>query len=251
MTTAPAPAATVSPDGRSATDGTRTLAVARAAGLDPEAEAVTVTGEGYDEGRGIYVSLCAVTPDAAPGPCRTGSATANRWVSSNPPDYGVGIATPFEAGGTFEVELAVAAVIDASTDCRRVACAIVTRADDTAADDRTLDLAVPVSFAATSAGTSVPDEPEAEVAESDESASAAGSVVIGEASSSSPALLLVVVGVLAALAVAGAVALRARRGPVATSAIPVEGSRATAAAGTDPSAPPAVAPRAEPGSDQP
>jgi hypothetical protein len=225
-TTAPAPAATVSPDGRSASDGTRTLGVAAAADLDPERQTVTVTGKGFDETRGIYVSVCAVTPGAAPGPCRTGSPEANRWVSSNPPAYGVGIATPFGAGGTFEVELAVAAEIDATTDCRAVACAIVTRADDTAADDRTLDLAVPVTFSAasTSVGTSTPPTTVAEDRTGDPEAASASSVVIDDTSSSAGPLVVAAVVVVLALVVAGGVIVGRRRAtgagtvPVATPA---------------------------------
>lgn len=212
-TTLPAPTATVAPDGLSATDGTRTLAVSRATDLDPEATTLTVTGTGFDATKGIYVGLCAVPATGeGPGPCRSGSVEANRWVSSNPPDYGVGVATPYAEGGSFEVELSLAAVIDAATDCRTAACAVVARADDTAPDDRTLDLAVPVAFAATSAGTSVPPTTAAtdgglEV-EADESEAASSVVIDDDGSSRGPLLALVVAVVVLVL---GAVAFAASR----------------------------------------
>ena len=213
-TTAPMPDATVAADGLSVSDGIRTLVVTRATELDPTSQVLTVSGQGFDETRGIYVSLCAVPADgAAPGPCRSGSPAANRWVSSNPPDYGVGVAQPFERGGTFEIDLTVEAVVDSATDCRTVACAVVTRADDTAADDRTLDLAIPVAFAATSPGTTAPPPAEPERgpgAESGDEAENATSVVIEEASSSTGPVLAVVAALVLALA-AGAVVVARRR----------------------------------------
>lgn len=212
-TTAPAPAATVAADGLSVSDGIRTLVVTQATGLDPTSQVLTVSGQGFDMTRGIYVSLCTVpADDAAPGRCRTGSPAANRWVSSNPPDYGVGVAQPFEGGGAFEIDLTVEAVVDSATDCRTVACAVVTRADDTAADDRTLDLAIPVTFSATSTGTSTPPttEPDDAAGPGDE-ADDATSVVIEEASSSTgPVLAVVAVVVVLALVAGGAVAARRR-----------------------------------------
>lgn len=246
-TTVPAPAATVAADGLSVSDGTRTLGLSRSTGLDPTREALTVSGQGFDETRGIYVSLCAVPADgAAPGPCRTGSPTANRWVSSNPPDYGVGVAEPFGAGGSFEVELTVEAVIDTTTDCRTVVCAVVTRADDTAPDDRTLDLVLPVSFAASSPSTTTAPttEPETGTAAADEETDDASSVVIEEASSTTgPVLAVVLVAVALALA-AGAVLVARRRVP-AGPLDPIDPPKPAAA--TDPSA--GTAPHPRPGTD--
>jgi hypothetical protein len=219
-TTLPAPTATLAPDGRSASDGIRTLAVTSAADLDPEAGTVTVSGQGFDETRGIYVSLCAVTAGQAPGPCRTGSPEASRWVSSNPPDYGIGIATPFGSGGTFTVDLAVRAVIDERTDCRTATCAIVTRADDGAPDDRTLDLVVPVTFAAATPVTSAPPTTPPDPAD-DGDPETASSVVIEEASSAAgPVIAVVAVVVVLALAAGGIVATRRR-----STATPAAGPR--------------------------
>lgn len=244
-TTAPAPPATVAADGRSVSDGIRTLGVTRSTELDPTSDLLTVSGQGFDEARGIYVSLCAVPADgAAPGPCRTGSPTANRWVSSDPPDYGVGVAAPFAAGGAFEVELTVEAVIDTATDCRTVPCAVVTRADDTAPDDRTLDLVLPVSFAATSPSTTTAPTTEPDAATPEDETDEASSVVIEEASSTTgPVLAVVLVAVVLALA-AGAVLVARRRSP-AGRLDPTDPPNPTAA--TDPASDPAAGTAPDPG----
>jgi hypothetical protein len=133
-------------DGRGVTDGARTVTVSRIDGLDPDGGQVTVTGRGFDPARGVYVSLCVVAPDpvTAPGPC-AGGPGASRWISTA--TDGGDLALPFGPDGSFEVVLDVAAQLDVATDCRRVPCAVIVRADLTAPGDRSLDLAVPVSFA--------------------------------------------------------------------------------------------------------
>jgi hypothetical protein len=218
-TTVPAPGSTVAADGLSVTDGRRTLAVSQAAALDPARQDVTVRGAGFDATRGIYVSLCAIPADgSAPSPCRTGSPAANRWVSSNPPGYGVGVATPFGADGSFEVELTIEPVVDTATDCRTVACAVVTRADDTAApDDRSLDLAIPVSFGAAPTGTVVPTAVAPDDVVPDE-AESASSVTVDDSSSGGPVVAVAAVAVALAL-VAGALVVTRRRSASGPSAI--------------------------------
>ncbi len=157
-TPANAPQATVSADGLEVTAGTMVLTSTKTEDLDAEGETVTVSGVGYDLEQGVYVALCAVPEDgAAPGPCSAGGAGQSAWISSNPPDFGAARAIPFEPGGVFEVELLLRPVIDGSTDCREVACAIATRADDTAAADRTRDVLLPVSFAAAANETATPE----------------------------------------------------------------------------------------------
>ncbi len=105
-------------------------------------------GTGFDTAKGIYVSLCFIAADLRPGPCASGSAGQSAWISSNPPDYGKSLATPYAADGSFDVTLTLDPVIDAEHDCAKVACAIATRNDDTHAEDRSQDLLLPVSFAA-------------------------------------------------------------------------------------------------------
>lgn len=131
----------------------QTLTVSRTTELDPAGETVTVTGQGYDASKGIYVSFCVVPPvGEKPSPCAggidlSGSSGGTVWVTADPPAYAAGLTTPFGAGGSFEVGITVAATI-ADSDCRVVACAVVTRADHMRSDDRTADVFVPVTFAA-------------------------------------------------------------------------------------------------------
>lgn len=131
----------------------QTLTVSNVKGLAPAGAWVTVTGKRFDETVGIYVSLCAIPAKGKkPTPCgggvdMTGSKKATVWVSSNPPRYAVALTTPFKVGGGFTVKIKVGAKIDATHDCRKIKCAIVTRADHLAAEFRGADVIVPVTFA--------------------------------------------------------------------------------------------------------
>lgn len=114
-------------------------------------EVLTITGNRFDETVGIYVALC-VTPKKGvlPSPCgggvdESGATGASKWISSNPPPYGDGLAIPFRPGGRFSVKIKVAPKIGA-VDCRKVSCAVVVRADHTYGDDRSHDLAIPLTF---------------------------------------------------------------------------------------------------------
>lgn len=130
------------------------LTVSQTDGLTP-GQAVTVSGAGFDEAKGIYVAICVDNgPGATPTPClggvdMEGTAGGSAWVSSNPPSYAAGLTTPFGPGGTFEVTLpAVAEDAVAGVDCREVSCAVTVRYDHTRADDRTGDVIIPITFAA-------------------------------------------------------------------------------------------------------
>lgn len=114
-------------------------------------EVLTITGNRFDETVGIYVAFC-VTPKKGyiPSPCgggadQTGATGASKWISSNPPPYGQGVATPFRAGGRFTVKIKVVSKIGA-VDCRKKSCSVVVRADHTRSDDRSHDLVVPITF---------------------------------------------------------------------------------------------------------
>jgi hypothetical protein len=134
------------------------LTVSKTSGLNPDGEKVTVTGSGYDTAKGIYVALCDTanaSATQAPSPCiggvdMDGEGGASSWVSSNPPPYGEGLATPYTGSGTnggFTVELTVKGS-DEHTDCLSAAtdCAVVTRNDHTRSSDRSQDKFVPVTF---------------------------------------------------------------------------------------------------------
>ncbi|MFD7408986.1 hypothetical protein ACFV7R_41580 [Streptomyces sp. NPDC059866] len=119
--------------------------------LATEDQKLTVTGSGYDVDKGIYVALCVDNGDGELlTPCiggvdMTGASHSSAWISSNPPDYGEGLAIPYGDGGTFEVELTVDAE-DEFTDCFKAKCVLATRADHTLSGDRSQDVKVPVSF---------------------------------------------------------------------------------------------------------
>lgn len=129
------------------------LTVSPTVDLDPAGEQVTVTGSGYDETKGIYVSFCLLPPPGQkPSPCGggidlSGTSGGTVWISSDPPPFAKDLTTPFGPGGSFEVTITVEAAIAAGFDCRVVACAVVTRADHTRADDRSADVFVPIAFA--------------------------------------------------------------------------------------------------------
>jgi iron complex transport system substrate-binding protein len=133
--------------------GGQTLSVSPATDLEPAGAVVTVTGSGYDESKGIYVSFCVLPPPGQkPTPCAggidlTGSGGGTVWITSDPPAYAKGLTTPFGPDGSFEVGITVAAALADGFDCRVIACAVATRADHTRGDDRTADVFVPVTFA--------------------------------------------------------------------------------------------------------
>lgn len=121
-------------------------------GLNPAGNLVKVKGKGFDPTIGIYVALC-VKPKKGhtPTPCAggintSGKKSASYWISSNPPSYGKDLAIPYKAGGAFSLTLKLPAMIG-DVDCRKVACAIVTRADHINSADRRFDVIVPVKFA--------------------------------------------------------------------------------------------------------
>ena len=139
--------------GRAAVTGRKgqRLTVTPTRGLSPFGQTVKVSGRGFSELVGIYVGLCVMPrPGAKPTPCgggvdQDGSSQASAWISSNPPPYGANLAKPYKRGGKFTVRIKVSPRID-SFDCRVVRCAVIARADHTRANDRTWDVAVPVTF---------------------------------------------------------------------------------------------------------
>ena len=114
-------------------------------------QTVTVRGKRFSELVGIYVGLCVLPrPGAKPTPCgggvdQDGSSRASAWISSNPPPYGARLAIPYKRGGSFAVTIRVSPRIG-SVDCRVTRCAVVARADHMRSNDRSWDVAVPVTF---------------------------------------------------------------------------------------------------------
>lgn len=138
---------------RASAMGTRgqRLTVRPVRGLSSLGQTVKVSGRGFSELVGIYVGLCVMPrPGAKPTPCgggadTDGSSQASAWISSNPPSYGANLAKPYKRGGRFTVRIKVSPRIG-SVDCRVVRCAVVARADHMRSNDRSWDVAVPVSF---------------------------------------------------------------------------------------------------------
>lgn len=204
------------------------LTVSQVDGLTP-GQAVTVTGAGFDESKGIYVAICVDNgPGATPTPClggvdMEGATGGSTWISSNPPSYAAGLTTPFGPGGTFEVTLpAVAEDAVAGVDCREAACAVTVRYDHTRADDRTGDVLIPITFAAEGAPTAetpaeapaddatpapdvTADDAEAEPADAD------AAVEVDDDAGVNGALIAGAVGVVLIAAVVGGLLLARRR----------------------------------------
>ncbi len=163
--------------------GGQTLTVSDVSDLDPDGTTVTVSGSGYDTDKGVYVSFCVVPPPGTlPTPCGggidlTGTGGGTVWISSHPPIYATGLTTPYGHGGTFNVKLTVEAALDDTTDCRVVACAVVTRNDHTRSDDRSQDVIVPITFSGTPPTPGAVASPTAGTTNPGSSPAASGTIV--------------------------------------------------------------------------
>ena len=117
---------------------------------------VPVAGSGYNVDQGIFVALCAIPPSvdpddprtftARPTPClgtRGDGDSSHRVVNGVQGDH----TSPYGPGGSFAVRLTLQPRLAEGVECDvDVRCAIVTRADFTATQDRTYDLYVPIRF---------------------------------------------------------------------------------------------------------
>jgi hypothetical protein len=122
-----------------------------------------VSGTGYDPARGIYVAICAIPDDPSqkPGPCLGGvpdqeavevaegtiQFSPSNWIND---DWAWRLfgARSFDDrdSGTFTAYIEVPATADDNVDCQKVACALYTRNDHTAANDRVQDVYIPLGF---------------------------------------------------------------------------------------------------------
>lgn len=125
-------------------------------------ESLTVTGSGFDASTGIYVAVCAMpaNPETKPGPCLGGipdgvqeggaevEMLTSVWITN---DWAwSAFATQRYNGeepGSFTTKLLVPAAQQEGLDCTVTKCAIATRADHTATNDRVQDLLIPLDFA--------------------------------------------------------------------------------------------------------
>ena len=111
---------------------------------------VAVTGKGYNTKVGIYVTYCVIPPRGVrPSECgpfdMSGQNNASVWVSSNPPLYAALLVTPFSKGGSFKLSIKVTRMIG-NFDCKRVRCALTTRADHTNGSYRKADVFIPITI---------------------------------------------------------------------------------------------------------
>ena len=112
---------------------------------------VIVEGSRFDESVGIYLAYCVMPAKGeVPTPCgggenKSGIGEASYWISSNPPPYGKGLATPFKPGGRFRETLLISRKIN-GFDCKRIGCAVTIRADHLMSNDRSHDLFIPIKI---------------------------------------------------------------------------------------------------------
>jgi hypothetical protein len=112
--------------------------------------AVTVVGKGYDTKTGIYLTYCVVPKKGKrPELCGpfdvTGQSNDSYWISNNPPIYAALFVDRFSDKGTFKLNIKVKRFID-SYDCKKLKCAVLTRADHTDSSNRSADVIVPVTI---------------------------------------------------------------------------------------------------------
>lgn len=163
------PDAYVSEVSAAGADGrTRTLSVTEAgdkkfdpAGVQP-GESLEITGSGFDAAIGIYLAVCAIPDDPAvkPGPClggipegaQEGTADTDQltsvWITDDWAWRAFATQGYDDAqAGTFSARLTMPDPVSDGLDCSTTRCAITTRADHTALNDRVQDLFIPVAFA--------------------------------------------------------------------------------------------------------
>lgn len=125
-------------------------------------EELIVSGTGFDSSIGIYVSICAIPEQAGmkPSPCLGGipegaqegdaanqEGLSSAWVTDDWAWRAFASHTYDDAEtGSFTVQLTVPPAAGEGLDCTVERCALVTRADHTAANDRVQDMLLPVAY---------------------------------------------------------------------------------------------------------
>jgi hypothetical protein len=156
-------ASAVGDDGRTRTIDVQTPGGALDTSALREGDRIVVSGTGFDASRGIYVAICKV-PDAGerPGPCLGGvpetsgeeqvegsvQYAPSNWINNDWAWKLFGARSYDDPkAGTFTAYLQVADPVGEGVDCRVDECAIFTRNDHTALNDRVQDVRIPVAFA--------------------------------------------------------------------------------------------------------
>ncbi|MFC4223950.1 hypothetical protein [Lysinibacter cavernae] len=165
----PSTASSTGPDGR-----TRTLSVFEEDGVTPAdlsavkaGDRFVVKGSGFDSSYGVYVAVCEDPGDplVKPSPCIGGiPEDATDGKDPDAPDTHEFLETTWisdnwawrafatrgydnSEAGEFTAYLTIPASSTDLIDCTTTECAIVSRNDHTAANDRVQDLLVPIRFA--------------------------------------------------------------------------------------------------------
>lgn len=125
-------------------------------------ESLSISGSGFDAAIGIYVAVCAIPsdPTVKPGPClggipegaTEGTADTDQLTSVWITDDWAWRAFATQgyqdaATGSFTTTLTVPDPVTEGLDCTVTRCAITTRADHTALQDRVQDMFIPIAFA--------------------------------------------------------------------------------------------------------
>lgn len=130
----------------------KSLTASKTTALPPKGSWVTVSGRGYDERIGIYVTYCKIVKAGmVPTPCgagidMTGSTHTSVWVSSNAPLPLRPLVTEYNPGGKFKVRLKIVAVTK-EINCLKYRCAIVTKSDHLNLDSTKNNVVMPITFA--------------------------------------------------------------------------------------------------------
>ena len=127
----------------------QTLTVANTKNL-ADGSSVVAVGKGYNLNTGIYLTYCVVPAKGKrPELCGpfdiTGQHNDSIWISNNPPIYAALLVQHFDSKGAFKFSIKVTRFIG-SQDCKKVQCAVLTRADHTDSGNRTADVIVPVTI---------------------------------------------------------------------------------------------------------
>ncbi|WP_423834417.1 hypothetical protein [Streptomyces manipurensis] len=156
LAVATADSASAATSTRTVTDGgaTYTLSVTAPSTAAAAGQNITVSGSGFNTGKGVYVGLCAVNGAqgaAKPTPClggsdQAGTTGASHWINNT---FGGTLAntSQYGPGGSFSVTIHVKADLGGGQICgETVQCAVVTRADHFNSSNRKYDVHVPVTF---------------------------------------------------------------------------------------------------------
>lgn len=147
------------------TDGrTRSLSVQQPDGEPADlsaarpGERLVVRGSGFDADIGIYVAVCVVPePGLRPSPCLGGvpeepepgdaESLVSVWITDDWAWRAFATQRYDDAeAGSFRAELTLPEAVDEGLDCHERLCAITTRSDHTAGNDRVQDMQLPIAF---------------------------------------------------------------------------------------------------------